>query len=202
VFVSMLAYAMQDLILEPFAGLIFAMDPAESTQLSGVQHGGVLAGMVLAGLAGSALAGRRPADLRWWILAGCLGSALALTGLALGARSGGDWPLGANVALLGFANGLFAVSAIGAMMGLAGKGETAREGMRMGVWGAAQAIAFGLGGLSGAIGVDSARAAMGDDGAAFQLVFLLEAGLFLAAAWLALRVTARRDDMAVMTASA
>jgi MFS transporter, BCD family, chlorophyll transporter len=44
VFVSMLAYAMQDMILEPFAGLMFAMTPAESTTLSGVQHMGVLSG--------------------------------------------------------------------------------------------------------------------------------------------------------------
>ena len=36
VFISMLAYSMQDLILEPFAGFIFKMTPGESTQLSGL----------------------------------------------------------------------------------------------------------------------------------------------------------------------
>merc|ERR1711991_1248166 len=45
VFVSMLAYSAQDLILEPFAGLVFGRTPGESTQLAGVQHGGVLLGM-------------------------------------------------------------------------------------------------------------------------------------------------------------
>ncbi|MGP1281500.1 MAG: BCD family MFS transporter [Parasphingopyxis sp.] len=196
VFVSMLAYSMQDLILEPFAGLVFAMTPGESTQLSGVQHGGVLLGMIVVGLGGSAFAGRRPADLRRWIVGGCLGSAAALAGLAIAATTGGDWPLAANVFLLGFANGVFAVAAIGAMMGLAGAGTRAKEGVRMGVWGASQAIAFGLGGLTGAIGVDIARSAIGVDGAAFQLIFAIEAALFVLAAMLAIQATAARKPAA------
>ena len=36
IFVSMLAYSMQDLILEPFSGLVFGMTPGESTRLSGL----------------------------------------------------------------------------------------------------------------------------------------------------------------------
>ena len=47
VFMSMLAYSSQDLILEPFAGLVFGLTPGESTALSGIQHGGVLGGMLL-----------------------------------------------------------------------------------------------------------------------------------------------------------
>ena len=38
VFVSMLAYSAQDLILEPFAGAVFGFTPGETTRLSGVQH--------------------------------------------------------------------------------------------------------------------------------------------------------------------
>lgn len=191
IFVSMLAYSMQDLILEPFAGLVFAMTPGESTSLSGVQHSGVLLGMVLAGICGGAFSGRLPVDLRVWIVAGCAGSGLALAGLAMAALAGPGWPLTANVFVLGFCNGVFAVSAIGAMMGLAGAGEKTREGVRMGVWGAAQAIAFGLGGLGGALGVDIARRAAGHDGMAFQLIFAIEACLFILAAALAVQATRR-----------
>lgn len=187
VFVSMLAYSMQDLILEPFAGLVFAMSPAASTKLAGLQHSGVLVGMILAGLGGSAFAGRRPGDLRVWITFGCVASALALGGLAMAAEVGPGWPIAANVMLLGFANGIFAVSAIGAMMGLAGAGQRAREGMRMGIWGASQAIAFGLGGVLGAVGVDTLRAVTGATAPSFQLVFAAEALLFLAAAIMAAR---------------
>jgi BCD family chlorophyll transporter-like MFS transporter len=191
IFVSMMAFNMQDLILEPFAGLIFAMTPGESTQLGGMQSGGVLAGMIIAGLGGSAFAGRLPFELRHWITFGCLGSALSLALLAVGAQVGPGWPIALNVFVLGLCNGLFAVAAIGAMMGLAGSGETTREGVRMGVWGAAQAIAFGLGGMLGGGGLDAARRMIGEDAQAFQLVFAIEAGLFVLAAWLAVRATAR-----------
>ena len=192
IFVSMLAYSMQDLILEPFAGMVFAMTPGQSTSLSGLQHGGVLIGMIVTGLGGSAFAGRAPVELRIWTMLGCVGSALALVGLALAAQFGSGWPLTANVAALGFFNGAFAVAAIGSMMGLAGAGKRTREGVRMGVWGTAQAIAFGLGGLSGAMGVDIARKVMGRDGMAFQLIFAVEAGLFILSALLAMRVATVR----------
>jgi BCD family chlorophyll transporter-like MFS transporter len=200
VFLSMLAYSMQDLILEPFAGLMFGFTPGQSTQVSGVQHGGVLAGMILAGIGGSAFGGRDAARLRYWIVGGCIGSACALAGLAIAAQAGVGWPLAVNIALLGFANGIFAVAAIGTMMALAGGGPGGREGIRMGVWGAAQAIAFGLGGLIGAVGVDLGRAWIGSTGATFTIVFLVEALLFLTAAALAMRASARdRRAMPVRT---
>jgi len=61
--------------------------------------------------------------------------------------------------------------------------------VRMGVWGASQAIAFGLGGLTGAVGVDLARRSLASDGAAFQLVFMIEAAAFVLAAILAVKAT-------------
>jgi len=77
-------------------------------------------------------------------------------------------------------------------MGLAGAGAGGREGIRMGVWGAAQAIAFGLGGLTGAIAVDAGRALTGSAPDTFAIVFAGEALLFLVAASLALRGSAAR----------
>jgi BCD family chlorophyll transporter-like MFS transporter len=199
IFVSMIAFSMQDLILEPFAGLIFGMTPGESTQLGGQHQGGILIGMIITGIGGSAFSGKRPDGLRIWVVSGCLMSAAALGALALAALAGPGWPLGINVFVLGLGNGVFAVAAIGAMMGLAGAGAKTREGVRMGVWGASQAIAFGLGGLTGAVGVDLARRALADDGSAFQLVFMIEAAAFVLAAILAIRATggaAMRASMA------
>lgn len=189
IFVSMIAFSMQDLILEPFAGLIFGLAPGESTQLGGQHQGGILIGMIITGVGGSAFTGKRPDALRAWVVGGCLMSAAALAALGVAAVTGPGWPLAINVFVLGLGNGVFAVAAIGAMMGLAGAGATTREGVRMGVWGASQAIAFGLGGLTGAVGVDLARRALGDDGAAFQLVFGIEAAAFLLAALLAVKAT-------------
>ncbi|MEM7664997.1 MAG: BCD family MFS transporter [Pseudomonadota bacterium] len=199
IFVSMIAFSMQDLILEPFAGLVFGMSPGESTQLGGQHQGGILLGMIAAGIGGSAFAGRLPRDLRIWAVSGCVGSAVALAGLAAAAIHGPGWPIGINVFLLGLGNGVFAVAAIGAMMGLAGAGEKTREGVRMGVWGASQAIAFGLGGLIGALGVDIARRVQASDGSAFQIIFAIEAVLFVIAAGLALRVTGTRAPVRQQT---
>lgn len=193
VLVSMVAYSAQDLILEPFAGLVFGMTPGASTQLAGVQNMGVLLGMILVGaLGGRAKRGTKAAVMRGWTVAGCGGSALALLGLAAAAEVGPGWPLAANVFLLGLGNGLFAVAAIGSMMSLAGAGGGGREGVRMGVWGAAQAVGFAAGGFLGAAGVDLGRRALLADGPAFSAVFLLEAGLFLLAAWIAMRATAAK----------
>jgi MFS transporter, BCD family, chlorophyll transporter len=194
VFVSMLAYSAQDLVLEPFAGQVFGLTLGETTRLASVQHGGVLAGMVLVALAGSLWPGPRPgAALRAWTVGGCLAAAagmalLAAAGLAGG--GGGAWPLGPSYFALGVANGAFAAAAIASMMHLAGRGRGSREGVRMGLWGAAQAIAFGLGGLVGTAAVDVARPLLGSAAGAYAAVFAGDAALFLAAAALALRVAA------------
>ena len=58
VFVSMLAYSAQELILEPFAGAVFALSPGQSTGLTGLHHAGVLGGMALVAVAGALLGGR------------------------------------------------------------------------------------------------------------------------------------------------
>lgn len=192
VFVSMLAYSAQDLILEPFAGTVFAYTPGQSTQLAGIQHGGAFAGMLLAAFAGSRIAGRPLGSLRAWTIGGCIASALALAGLVLAGLVGDGtaeaWPLKANVFLLGLSNGAFAIAAIASMMRLASEGREHREGVRMGLWGAAQAIAFGAGGLIGAAASDIARWLLGEPGLAYAVVFALEALLFLAAARMATRI--------------
>ena len=188
VFVSMLAYSAQELILEPFAGLVFKMTPGQSTQLSSLQHGGVLLGMILVGVLGARFGDRKRVWMRGFTIAGCLGSAVALGGMAAASVVGPAWPLAPTAFVLGFANGAFAVSAIGSMMGLAGAGGGGREGVRMGVWGAAQAGAFAVGGFVGALGVDSMRSLLHQDGPAFLAVFLGEAAIFLLAAGLASRL--------------
>jgi BCD family chlorophyll transporter-like MFS transporter len=186
VFVSMLAYSAQELILEPFAGLVFRMTPGQSAQLSSMQHGGVLLGMILVGVLGSRFGDRKSLWMRRWTIAGCVGSAVALVGLAAASIVGRAWPIAPTVFVLGFANGVFAVSAIGSMMGLAGAGKKSREGARMGVWGAAQAGAFAVGGFLGAMGVDVMRGLFHESAAtAFLFVFCAEAVVFLASAVLA-----------------
>jgi BCD family chlorophyll transporter-like MFS transporter len=83
VFMSMLAFSAQDLILEPFAGTVFGYTPGQSTRLAGMQNAGVLSGMILVALlAGRGIRGRRLGTLAGWTIGGCIASALALAGLA------------------------------------------------------------------------------------------------------------------------
>jgi BCD family chlorophyll transporter-like MFS transporter len=78
------------------------------------------------------------------------------------------------------------VAAIGSMMGLAGAGGEAERGTRMGVWGAAQGVAFGVGGFLGTVAVDLARLVTAEPVHAFAAVFAAEAALFVVGAALAL----------------
>lgn len=182
VFLSMVAYFLQELILEPYAGLVFGFTPGQSTGLSGAQHGGVFAGMLTVGIVASFL---KIGALRTWVVAGCLGSSAALVAVAGLGQLGAD--LVPAVVAMGYFNGMFSVAAIASMMQLAGEGRSGREGTRMGLWGAAQAIAAGFGGLLGAAAVDLFRLVLPAP-QAFGLVFLAEAGLFLIAAALAAQI--------------
>jgi BCD family chlorophyll transporter-like MFS transporter len=187
VFLSMLAYSAQDLVLEPFAGAVHGFTPGQTTQLSGWHHMGVLGGMIAVALAGSARARGRLGSVQGWMVGGCLASALATVGLSWAALQTA-WPLQLNVMLLGLANGAFSIAAIATMMRLAGEGGPGREGTRMGLWGAAQALAFGLGGLVGTGASDLAHWLLAGQRSAYASVFALQAVMFAVSAVVALRL--------------
>ena len=202
VFVSMVAYSTQDLVIEPFAAVMFKYTVGQTTKLSGIWHQGVFFGMIGVAIAGTMIGGPRLSSLTTWSVGGCAGSAVGLGGLIIGALVGGDWPLQLNAFMLGLANGAFAIGAIASMMSLAGKGRPGGEGVRMGLWGAAQGIAFGVGGFTGTAMADLARWLIGTPALAYAAVFALEAALFLAAAVLAWRVGDVRDSAAAARSKA
>jgi BCD family chlorophyll transporter-like MFS transporter len=190
IIISMLAYSGQDLILEPFAGIVFGFTPGGSTKLSGMQHGGVLIGMIFVAVVAGPMAKGRFGSLTFWTMAGCVLSAIVLLALVIASNIGPAWPLRANVFALGVANGVYAAAAIGSMMLLASAGRSGREGTRMGLWGAGQALAMGAGGLIGAGAVDVAKWLTGSPFMAYAAVFTGEAILFLVAAGIAAKVSA------------
>lgn len=176
VFLSILAFYLSELVLEPFAGHVHGLPPGDSTKLSGGKDGAALLGMLAAG----ALSSLRIGSLRAWAVTGCVVSAAGLVGLSAGLA------LVPFTVVLGFGNGLFVVGAIGSMMRLAAEREGA-AGTRMGVFGAAQAIAAGLAGLLATGLLDLARLVLPIE-AAYGTVFGIEAILFLAAALVASRL--------------
>jgi MFS transporter, BCD family, chlorophyll transporter len=193
IFISMLGYSAQDLILEPFAGLVFNFTPGQSTSLSGTQNMGVLLGMLVVGAAATWFGRAKGLALRNWSIAGCLGSALALAGLVAAARIGAAWPLKENVFALGFANGVFAVAAIGSMFSAA-MGHKSQEGVRMGLFGASQAIAFGAGGFVGTLLADLLKLYTQSHAISYGVVFGIEAALFIASAFIAMRIGVKRVE--------
>ena len=176
VFLSILAFYLSELVLEPFAGHVHGLSPEDSTKLSGGKDGAALLGMISAG----ALSTFGIGSLRVWAVIGCVTSAVGLIGLGIGA------PLVPSTVVLGLGNGLFVVGAIGSMMRLAAETPGA-AGTRMGIFGASQAIAAGLAGLLATGTLDVARTALSDS-AAYGVVFGVEAVLFLAAAVVAARL--------------
>ena len=184
VFLSMTAYFMQELILEPYAGIVFSFTPGQSTSLSGMQNGGVFLGMLAVGIA---CTGFKFGALKNWVWAGCMGSCISLVLIALAGQSPEIVPLAPIVFGLGIFNGMFAVAAIGSMMSLASQNNDNREGTRMGLWGAAQAIAAGFGGLLGTVLVDLLRLTNFSHADAYGTVFIFEAALFALAASIATR---------------
>lgn len=196
VFISMLAYSAQDLILEPFAGLIYGYTPGESTSLAATQNMGVLLGMIVTAILGTVVGKSRAKFMRRWTILGCFASAAALAALCCAALVGPTWPLQPTVFALGVGNGAFAVAAIGSMMTLASAGGRGREGTRMGLWGASQAISFGIGGFLGASALDLARFAFAQTAPAFATVFAIEGFLFIVAAGCAVWVGDSEADNA------
>ncbi len=200
VLISMLSYSAQDLVLEPFAGTVFGFTLGQSTSLSGTQHQGIFAGMLLCAVLTSIFKRSALGGLRGWVIGGCGASAVALLLLVVGGLSGDmSWPLKANVFFLGAANGAFSIAAIGSMMALASQGRRQREGVRMGVWGAAQALAFGAGGFIGTVIADVTRVAVGSAAIGYAVVFAIEACGFVAAMWLARSITFPRSSVSTAT---
>ena len=193
VFVSMLAYGGEELMIEPFAGVLFRMSPGETARLSGLLHVGSLSGMILVAVVATILSRTRAGTLRLWMVGGCLGSGAALVGLAAAGLAGSPLALRPLLFALGLANGAYAIAAIGSMMQrIGGSGGSSagrsREGTRMGLWGAAQAVAFGCGGLGATALSDAVRQAGAQHAATYAAVFATQAAVFAIAAIMAARL--------------
>ncbi len=114
---------------------------------------------------------------------------------------GPGWPLKPTVFALGFTNGVFAVAAIGSMFSAA-VGDNAREGVRMGLFGAAQAIAFGVGGFAGTVSADILKVLTGSNAISYGSVFAAEASLFIISAYLAMSIGQARTKANPLVLSA
>jgi MFS transporter, BCD family, chlorophyll transporter len=186
--ISMFAYSAQEFLLEPFAATVFDWTVGGTASLISYHRSSTVLGMAAGAILGS-LSRKNTAASKFWVAGGCFASAMGLFAMAAVGAGGASAFVITVACALGFANGVYAVAAIGTMISLASVGKPGREGVRMGLWGAGQAIAFGLGGVIGGAAVDVARHFLGTPGAAYSLLFAVQGVLFVVASGLAFGLT-------------
>ena len=196
IFISMGAFSMQDPILEPFAGEVFGFAVGESTKLDGFHKIGTLIGIILIILCLSKfrigfgslsfVKNERLGSEKFWLITGCLFSALSLIIISvLGLTYRDPGILNSVVFLFGISNGVFTAGILGTMLHLASRGSGHNNtGPRMGIWGAAQAYATMIAVFVSTVLVDILGLMMNSLPSVYGIVFLTAASFFIAAAFL------------------
>lgn len=150
------AFAMQDVLLEPYGGEVLGLSVGATTALTALWASGALVGF---GTAASRL-GRGGDPHRLAGLGAVVGIA-AFSMLILSAPIGSTTLLCVGIFLVGFGGGLFSVGTLLAAMALARDGHS---GLALGAWGAVQATAAGVGIMVGG-GMRDIVASLAADGA-------------------------------------
>ena len=206
IFISMGAFSMQDPILEPFAGEVFGYAVGESTKLDGFHKIGTLIGIILIVLclskfrigfrSFSIVKNERLGSEKFWLITGCLFSALSLFIISLlGLTFRDPGILNSVVFLFGISNGVFTAGILGTMLHLASRGSGDNNtGTRMGIWGAAQAYATMIAVFFSTVLVDILGLMMNSLPSVYGIVFLTAASFFIAAAFLGSLII-RKDEL-------
>lgn len=178
--VMTLGLFLQQPILEPYAGEVFGMTVAQSTQLNAFWGIGTLFGITLTGFLIVPRFGKQT-TARWGcrVVAGCF-ILVILAGLT---RTPSVLQL--SMLCLGLGFGLTTNSAVSLMLDLTAA-ETA--GTFIGAWGLAQALAQASATVLGGVLLDLGRSLLGQPLLAYGFVFTIEAVLMLLAAVLLQRV--------------
>ncbi len=137
-------FGMQDILLEPYGGQVLGLTVGQTTALTALSSWGTLIGLYIA--ANMLAKNMEPTRLAGY---GSLAGIVAFAMVVFSAPLHSVALLSFGATMIGFGNGLFAVCTLTAAMAL---GEEGGSGLALGVWGAVQASAAGLGILaSGAI---------------------------------------------------
>lgn len=167
------AFAMQDVLLEPYGGQVLGMSVGATTSLTALWATGTLAAFALA----ARLLGRGGEPHR---IAG-FGGVFGITAFILIIFSA---PLDAapmlfvGSALIGFGGGLFSIGTLTATMNLAHEG--AQSGLALGAWGAVQATSAGTAIALGGLIRDAAASGRTTPVAGYVTVYTCEILLLLA----------------------
>jgi MFS transporter, BCD family, chlorophyll transporter len=130
------AFAMQDILLEPFGGEVFGLSVGQTTWLTALLAVGSLCGFAL-----SAQLLTRGGDPARVASAGAVLGIFAFAAVVFAPAVGSVNLFRAATVVIGMGSGLFAVGMLTAAMELA---TTTTSGLALGAWGAVQATAAGL----------------------------------------------------------
>ena len=176
------AFAMQDILLEPYGGQVLALSVSATTLLTALLACGALAAFVLA--ARRLAAGADPHRLA---AEGALVGIVAFACILFSAAAASEWLFRFGTLSIGFGSGLFAVGMLIAAMQLA---DGSGSGLALGAWGGVQAAAAGLaiaagGALRDGFGSVAATGALGpgfmNAAAGYGVVYVLEIFLLFVA---------------------
>jgi BCD family chlorophyll transporter-like MFS transporter len=134
-FLSMFSYFMQDILLEPFGGEVFALSPAETTRFNAYMGTGVVTAMLIGGMRLVPAKGKP-----WTTSVGIVLMVISFAGLALSSLIGFSHLLPLIILLLGVGAGFFTVGGVALMMDMT---STTHTGMFVGAWTLVQAFAKG-----------------------------------------------------------
>ena len=170
----------QDVLLEPYGGLVLGMEVGETTGLTQFWGIGVLLSMLASGL--FLLKALGPMRV---MRSGMILSALSFIGPIVAGLTGNVGLLKATVFVMGLGTGLAGAGMLSGVMNFTTK---IRAGMLLGVWGVANMTGHAFGSLLGGGIVDSVRALTGNIFLAYASVFGLEIILLLTAFSLTFRL--------------
>ena len=166
----------QDVLLEPYAGLVLNMSVGQTTTLTAIWGAGTLLSM---GAAGAWLI-KRYGYVRV-VRVGLVMGVVTFLSLIL---SGALYLRGVFLVLVFFLGVSTGLSASGMLSAVIDFTTPERAGLLMGVWGVAHNLGQAVGNLIGGVVVDLVQALQGNALTAYGVVFTLEAILLLAALWL------------------
>jgi BCD family chlorophyll transporter-like MFS transporter len=171
----------QDILLEPYGGLVLGMTPGETTRLTALWGVGTVLAMLIAGLKLIQRIGYLSV-----LRVGLIVTIVVFGGLIIVGGLQRPIVFQELVFALGLGTGL---SAAGLLTAVVEQTTAARAGTLMGVWGVAHESGEALGGLLGGSVVDIVRVLSGHNNwLAYSTVFALEGGLLLVALVLAGRM--------------
>jgi BCD family chlorophyll transporter-like MFS transporter len=132
-----LAFAMQDILLEPYGGEVLGLPVGSTTLLTALLSGGMLSAFAIA-----ARLLAQGADLHRLSAMGALVGVVAFLTVLFSAPFASAHAFRCGTFLIGFGGGLFSIGTLTAAMSFR---DEAGRGLALGAWGAVQATAAGLG---------------------------------------------------------